>query len=46
MVHEGSLIRANDTTPLVVVNQLSPINVTFAVPSTTTQCSARFECFW
>ena len=32
MVHEGSLIRANDTTPLVVVNQLSPINVTFAVP--------------
>jgi multidrug efflux system membrane fusion protein len=32
MVHEGSLIRANDTTPLVVVNQLSPINVTFAIP--------------
>jgi multidrug efflux system membrane fusion protein len=32
MVHEGSLIRANDTTPMVVINQLSPINVTFAVP--------------
>jgi multidrug efflux system membrane fusion protein len=32
MVHEGSLIRANDTTPLVVINQLSPINVTFAIP--------------
>ena len=31
MVHEGSLIRANDTTPMVVINQLSPINVTFAV---------------
>lgn len=32
MVHEGSLIRANDTTPMVVINQLSPINVTFAIP--------------
>src|SRR5581483_10369684 len=32
MVHPGNLVRANDTTPLVVINQLSPINVTFAVP--------------
>ena len=32
MVHEGSLIRANDTTPMVVINQLTPINVTFAIP--------------
>jgi multidrug efflux system membrane fusion protein len=32
MVHVGSLVRANDTTPLVVINQLSPINVEFAVP--------------
>ena len=24
MVHEGSLIRANDTAPMVVINQLSP----------------------
>lgn len=32
MVHNGSLVRANDTTPLVVINQLSPINVSFAVP--------------
>jgi membrane fusion protein, multidrug efflux system len=31
-VHVGDLIRANDTTPLVVVNQLSPIYVTFSVP--------------
>jgi len=30
--HEGDLVRANDTTPLVVINQLSPIYVTFAVP--------------
>ena len=32
MVHEGNLVRANDTTPLVVINQLSPINVTVCDP--------------
>ena len=32
MVHAGSLVRANDTTPMVVINQLAPINVIFAVP--------------
>jgi len=31
-VHKGDLVRANDTTPMVVINQLSPIYVTFAVP--------------
>lgn len=31
-VHVGDLIRANDTNPLVVINQLSPIYVTFSVP--------------
>jgi len=31
-VHPGNLVRANDTTPLVVINQIKPINVTFAVP--------------
>src|SRR4051812_22080324 len=31
-VHMGDLVRANDTTPLVVINQVSPIYVTFAVP--------------
>jgi len=31
--HAGDLVRANDTTPLVTINQLSPIYVTFAVPS-------------
>jgi membrane fusion protein, multidrug efflux system len=29
--HVGDLVRANDTTPLIVINQLSPIYVTFAV---------------
>jgi multidrug efflux system membrane fusion protein len=30
--HPGDLIRANDTTPLVTINQVSPIYVTFSVP--------------
>jgi multidrug efflux system membrane fusion protein len=32
LVSVGNLVRANDTAPLVVINQLSPIYVTFAVP--------------
>jgi membrane fusion protein, multidrug efflux system len=32
MVHPGNLVRANDATPLVVINQISPINVSFAIP--------------
>jgi multidrug efflux system membrane fusion protein len=31
-IHEGDLVRANDATPLVVINQVSPIYVTFSVP--------------
>jgi multidrug efflux system membrane fusion protein len=32
MVHEGNLVRANDTVPLVVINQVSPIYVSFGIP--------------
>jgi multidrug efflux system membrane fusion protein len=32
MVHEGNLVRANDTTPLVTINQVLPISVAFAIP--------------
>jgi len=32
MVHEGNLVRANDQTPLVVINQVTPIYVSFAIP--------------
>jgi multidrug efflux system membrane fusion protein len=32
MVHTGNLVRANDTTPLVVINQIAPIYVSFGVP--------------
>ena len=31
-VHEGDLIRANDTAPLVIINQVAPIYVSFSVP--------------
>ena len=31
-MHEGNLVRANDTTPLVVINQVSPIYVSFGIP--------------
>jgi membrane fusion protein, multidrug efflux system len=31
-LHEGDLVRANDATPLLVINQMSPIYVTFSIP--------------
>jgi multidrug efflux system membrane fusion protein len=32
VVHPGSLVRSSDAAPLVIINQISPIRVTFAVP--------------
>src|SRR3954469_7700452 len=32
MVNPGNLVRANDTTPLVVLNQTAPIYVSFGIP--------------
>lgn len=32
VVHQGNLVKANDTTPLVVINQVEPVNVQFAIP--------------
>ncbi|HEV8317446.1 MAG TPA: efflux RND transporter periplasmic adaptor subunit [Vicinamibacterales bacterium] len=32
MVHPGNLVRANDTAPLVVINQIAPLHVSFGVP--------------
>jgi len=32
MIQEGNLVKANDTNPLVVINQISPIYVNFSVP--------------
>ncbi len=33
LVHPGALVRANDAAPLVVINQISPAYVSFAVPA-------------
>jgi len=32
MVHAGNIVRANDTTPLLVINQVSPVYVQFSIP--------------
>jgi len=32
MVHPGNLVKANDTTPLVVINQVTPVYVEFSIP--------------
>jgi multidrug efflux system membrane fusion protein len=32
MVHEGNLVRQQDTTPLVIINQVAPVYVSFGVP--------------
>jgi membrane fusion protein, multidrug efflux system len=32
MIQEGNLVKANDTNPLVVINQIAPIYVNFSVP--------------
>jgi membrane fusion protein, multidrug efflux system len=32
MIHPGNVVKANDTNPLVVINQINPIYVTFSVP--------------
>lgn len=33
LVHEGSLVRNSDTNPLVVINQVTPVYVSFSVPA-------------
>jgi multidrug efflux system membrane fusion protein len=33
LVHQGALVRANDPAPLVVINQIAPAFVSFAVPA-------------
>jgi multidrug efflux system membrane fusion protein len=32
LVHEGNLVRVNDAPPLLVINQINPMNITFSVP--------------
>jgi membrane fusion protein, multidrug efflux system len=32
LLHEGNLVKANADTPMVIINQIQPVNVTFTVP--------------
>jgi membrane fusion protein, multidrug efflux system len=43
LAHAGDLVRANDTDPLVTINQLSPIYVTFSVPARLLVDIRRYE---
>lgn len=43
LVQAGNVVRTNDTTPLVVINQLSPIYVTFSVPEATLSEVRRYQ---
>src|SRR5262249_8944237 len=42
-VHQGDLVRANDATPMIVINQVSPIYVTFSGPGRYLGDSRRFQ---
>jgi len=33
LVHPGALVRANDAAPLVIINQMAPVFVSFALPA-------------
>jgi multidrug efflux system membrane fusion protein len=42
IVHEGNLVRANDAMPLVVINQVAPINVGFGIPEAQMSAFKRY----
>ena len=42
MVHAGNLVRANDTAALVVINQIVPIYVSFAIPESQLPAFKRY----
>jgi multidrug efflux system membrane fusion protein len=43
LAHEGDLVQANVTAPLVVINQVAPIYVTFPIPGKTLDDIRRFQ---
>ncbi len=43
LVHEGDLVQANVNTPLVVINQMAPIYVSFPVPGKALDDIRRFQ---
>jgi multidrug efflux system membrane fusion protein len=43
LVHQGNLVKANDTQPLVVIHQIQPIYVSFAVPQANLPDISRYR---
>ncbi len=43
IVQPGNIVKSSDTTPLVVINQLSPIHVTFSVPESDLAALRRYQ---
>jgi membrane fusion protein, multidrug efflux system len=43
LVHQGNLVKANDAQPLVVINQIRPIYVSFSVPQAQLPAIERYR---
>lgn len=41
-VHKGNLVRANDTTPIISINRITPVYVTFAIPESMLPAFKRY----
>ena len=42
-IQEGNLVKANDTNPLVVINQIVPANVSFSVPEQSLPAVRKYQ---
>ena len=42
-IQEGNLVKANDTNPLVVINQVVPVNVSFSVPEQSLAAVRKYQ---
>src|SRR5690242_19775910 len=42
-IQEGNLVKANDTNPLVVINQIVPTNVSFSVPEQSLPAVRKYQ---
>jgi len=42
-IQEGNLVKANDTNPLVVINQIVPVNVSFSVPEQSLPAVRKYQ---
>ena len=42
-LQQGNLVKANDTTPLVVINEIVPVDVSFAVPEQSLAAVRKYE---